>query len=192
MKKILLTAGICSVCVTAMSANIGENFEAGSFQLGGHASFYNNDGETTFRFEPNATFFVSEGVSTGVNFNYRSTNNSNDIKDSYFSLGSSINYTFGYVATAQSGIAYKVGASAYLSKYKYDGVGYDANIWVNPFFRADYFLSPRISVYGVTSPIDFNLTAGENEDFVNTELSFTVGLSYTFARKDIIWDNVSK
>ena len=193
MNKILLIATICSVSSLSTAASIGENYEEGGFIVNGYASISSNESRTRLYSSGGAAFLVAEGISIGFGSGLNHSNyKDSDMTSTTFSLNTSLAYTFGYDPLAETGLAYTAGFSGYLSKYSSGDVKYDANLGLSPYFKVDYFLTPRISVYGLTQPIDINLTAGDGEDFFDAEFALSMGISYSFANKDIKWDNVTK
>ncbi|MCJ8314779.1 MAG: hypothetical protein HRU38_18365 [Saccharospirillaceae bacterium] len=192
MKKLIIIAGICSLSGLSMSANIGENYEAGGFKLGGSASVNAKDGSSSWNLNPNIDFFVFDGVTVGFGLDTTLAINSWGTSDSYVGLSTSLGYSFGYDSLAQTGLVYSVGGAGWLSSYNYNGTRGDLNVSISTFARADYFLTPRISVYGITSPLYIDLTVDEGQDAIYTNFNLRVGLSYSFAKKDQTWNNVSK
>ncbi len=191
MKKTLLFAASIAITSTGFAGTIGENYEASGFSLGGYTSFYSPaDSEfSRFTFSPNATFFPKQNlaISTGLFFQSEGFSGA---KDKYTELSIGASYVFGYDEMAQTGLAQQVGASAYRGSYT-DSAGnkYDPVLFITPYYRVDYYLTERVSLYSRLELFNLNLSSGAAET-VNNYLEVSGGISVHFPNSFRDWSKI--
>jgi len=187
----LVIIGFATISSLSIADNIGENFETGSFLLNGSSNIYFSEDSTIFYAGAGGSVFVKEGVSVGLALNSSNYYERNaDVSWNSLSIGVSPDYTFGYRKDAQTGFAFTVGSSLNYVLPIFEEID-SVNFNIEPHFTSSYFISPRASLYvKAYAPIGIQLGEESSSDLYYSGLKF--GLQYSFARKDITWNNVGK
>ncbi|WP_422381185.1 hypothetical protein [Marinicellulosiphila megalodicopiae] len=196
MKKLLLIASLSAISTLSVADNIGENYEKGGFILDGYGYLSSNEDYKSSSFYGSTSFLVADGLSFGVNLGkYKYSSKLSDYYSGDVTIGTSIQYAFGYDAAADTGLVYSLGTSVSYQMNSNDTDTANPEMLGGPFFRVDYFLAPRISFYSrvnrfTSISLDPNIVEFEDAIYYIDSISF--GISYSFANKDITWNNVTK
>jgi hypothetical protein len=193
MKKLAIFAVSLLTAGASLAGNIGENFEASGFSLGGYVN-YQSDSDTGYSdltLSPYVRFYPKQNVAVYTGF-YHSSWGYDGFTQQYTSLSVGVGYNFGYDESAHSGLVHEVGFSGYRGVYTSTaGEKGDASMYLTPYYRADYFLTDRISVYGTARFFDLNLSTGA-EELIDSSLDLTAGISVHFPNSFRDWSKVLK
>ena len=187
--------GLClmssyAFCDISKDGNIiGQNFEAGSFSVGGTGYLINHEVDLDFSLDTDITFFVARGSSFGLGVGGdRSYSKNSDYPSSTYRISTNYKYVFGYDPLAKKGFAFAVGLSG--SYQRKTSVSLypenQTNINIRPSVSIDYFLAPRISVY-IQSHLGMHTYFSVVESHDNFNSGIDIGLRYSFARQDKAW-----
>ncbi|WP_196161218.1 hypothetical protein [Reinekea sp. G2M2-21] len=193
MKKSVLFAVSLLSSSIALAGSIGENFEPGGYALTGFAN-YSSDSDSgwkSFYLSSGVTFYPKQNVSLNAGFSFQNYGFDDAMEQSVY-LRAGAAYAFGYNPMAKTGLVHTVGFYGY--RYTYTDVNdvtSDANIFVTPYYRADYFLTERISVYSTLELFMLDLSTGSDE-LVDTGLDITGGIAVHFPNSFSDWSKIFK
>lgn len=193
MNKLWVLISSVLISGASLAGNIGENYEASGFSLGGYVN-YNSDsdsGWTDLTLSPYVRFYPKQNVvvHTGL---YHTSWGYDGVTQQYTSVSVGLGFNFGYDESAHSGLAHEVGFSGYRGvSTSSAGVKSDASIYILPYYRADYFLTDRVSIYSTVKLFEVNLSSGADET-LDPIFDITGGISVHFPNSFRDWSKILK
>jgi hypothetical protein len=190
MKKLAVFAVSLLTAGASFAGTIGENFEQSGFALSAYGYYYNEPESdwSNINIAPGVRFYPKQNVSINTSIRYQSYGFEGDkTQDFYVNAGAA--YSFGYDVLAEKGLVHSAGVYGTRATYS-DSPDY-VSFSITPYYRADYFLTDRISVYGDFELFSLNLSTGA-DDLINTYFEVTTGISVHFPNSFRDWSKVLK